>query len=112
MVNTDADSVTVLDPASRASLAEIALGPTPAVDDAGRYEPPVKPRALAILPNDQKVYVAAQTGNQGFVLEARTRAVLTSIPGIARSHSRTDVSCAGSESSRSIRSSVGVSPTS
>ena len=52
VVNPDADSVTVIDPATRTALAEIALGPTPTVDAAGRFEPPVKPRALAILPND------------------------------------------------------------
>jgi len=79
VVNTDADSVTVIDPSTRASLAEIALGPAPAVDGNGRYEPALKPRALAILPDGSKVYVAAQTANKVFVLDARTRSVLTSI---------------------------------
>jgi YVTN family beta-propeller protein len=37
VANPDADSVTVIDPATRAVLAEIALGPTPAVDGNGRY---------------------------------------------------------------------------
>src|SRR5205807_1991129 len=63
VVNPDADSVTVIDPATRAVAVEIALGPAPTVDGAGRFEPPVKPRALAILPNDSKVYVAGQTAN-------------------------------------------------
>ncbi|HEY2745157.1 MAG TPA: hypothetical protein VGL86_11060 [Polyangia bacterium] len=80
VVNTDADSVTVIDPATRAKLSEIALGPTPTVDANGRYEPPVKPRALAILPNDEKVYVAAQTADKVFVIDAKSRSVLTSIP--------------------------------
>src|SRR4051794_18978197 len=80
VANPDADSVTVIDPATRAVLAEIALGPIPTVDAAGRYEPAVKPRALAILPNDDKVYVAGQTANAVFVVDAKARRVLTSIP--------------------------------
>src|SRR3954467_11817360 len=80
VVNPDADSVTVIDPATRAVAAEIALGPTPSVDGAGRFEPPIKPRALAILPNDSKVYVAGQTANAIFVVDAKTQAVVTSIP--------------------------------
>jgi len=80
VVNPDADSVTVIDPSTRTVSAEIALGPTPTVDGAGRYEPPVKPRALAILPNDSKVYVAGQTANAIFVVDAKTHAVVTSIP--------------------------------
>ena len=63
VVNPDADSVTVIDPSTRTVSAEIALGPTPTVDGAGRYEPPVKPRALAILPNDSKVYVAEEVAD-------------------------------------------------
>jgi YVTN family beta-propeller protein len=80
VVNPDADTVTVIDPATRAALTEIALGATPAVDGAGRFEPAVKPRALAILPGDQKVYVAGQTANAIFVVDVTTRRVLTSIP--------------------------------
>ena len=79
VVNTDADSVTAIDPSTRATLAEVALGDTPTVDANGRYEPPVKPRALAILPDDSKVYVAAQTANKVFVLDAKSRSVVTSI---------------------------------
>jgi YVTN family beta-propeller protein len=80
VVNPDADSVTVIDPATRAVVAEVPLGPTPTVAADGRYEPPVKPRALAILPDDSKVYVAAQTANAIFVVDARSRRVLGSIP--------------------------------
>ncbi|MCU1283344.1 MAG: Surface antigen [bacterium] len=80
VANPDADSVTAIDATTRAVLAEITLGPTPAVDSGGRYEPAVKPRALAILPGDDKVYVAGQTANAIFVVDAKTRRVLTSIP--------------------------------
>src|SRR4051812_9441537 len=61
VVNPDADSVTVIDPATRAVVAEVALGPAPKIDATGRFEPAIKPRALAILPDGSKVYVAAQT---------------------------------------------------
>src|SRR5438067_3488628 len=80
VANPDADSVTVIDPSTRAVLAEIALGPTPTVDGAGRYEPAVKPRALAILSDDAKVYVAGQTANAIFVIDAAARRVVASIP--------------------------------
>lgn len=80
VVNPDADSVTVIDPARRAVIAEVPLGPTPTVDDDGRYEPPVKPRALAILPNDEKVYVAGQSADAVFVIDARTYRVTARIP--------------------------------
>ncbi len=80
VVNPDADSVTVIDPAARATLAEIALGPTPTVDGNGRYEPGIKPRALAILPGDAKVYVAAQTANAIYVVSTKSRSVTATIP--------------------------------
>src|SRR3954463_8407608 len=73
VVNPDADSVTVIDPATRAVIAEVALGATPAVDGSGRHEPAMKPRALAILPGDKKVYVAAQTANAIIVIDALSR---------------------------------------
>ena len=81
VVNPDADSVSVLDPASRQLLAEVPLGPPPGVDPAtGRYEPSVAPRALAILPGDRKVYVAGQAANRVLVIDTATRAVVGSIP--------------------------------
>ncbi len=81
VVNPDADSVSVIDPSTRALVAEIALGSAPpAVDPTTqRYEPSVKPRALAILPGDKKVYVAGQTANQVYVVDAMQRRVVTSI---------------------------------
>ena len=81
VVNPDADSVSVIDPATRALVAEIALGAAPPAVDATtqRYEPSVKPRALAILPNDKKVYVAGQTANAVLVVDAIKRQVMTSI---------------------------------
>ncbi|MDB4968654.1 MAG: Surface antigen [Myxococcales bacterium] len=80
VVNPDADSVTVIDPATRAVVAEVALGPPPAVAANGRFEPAIKPRALAILPSGDKVYVAAQTANQICIIDARKHTVLGSLP--------------------------------
>src|SRR5206468_524712 len=54
-------------------------GPAPALAANGRFEPAVKPRALAILPSDDKVYVAGQTADAVFVVDARTRRVRGSI---------------------------------
>jgi YVTN family beta-propeller protein len=80
VVTPDADSVSVIDPRTRALVAEVALGAAPpAVDAAGRYEPGVKPRALALSPDDKKVYVAGQTANALFVVDAVRHTVLGSI---------------------------------
>lgn len=80
VVNQDADSVSVIDVGTRSVAAEITLGPTPTVDATTmRYEPRVKPRALAILPGDKKVYVAAQAAGKVFVLDAASRAVSSTI---------------------------------
>jgi YVTN family beta-propeller protein len=82
VVSPDADSVSAIDPAARAVTAEILLGKAPpAVDGTTmRYEPAVKPRALAILPGDKKVYVAGQTANAVFVVDAVGHSLLKSIP--------------------------------
>jgi YVTN family beta-propeller protein len=78
VVNPDADSVSVVDTASRAAV-EVALAPAPVVAADGRFTPAVKPRALAILPGDAKIYVAGQSANRVFVVDAKARRVLTSI---------------------------------
>jgi YVTN family beta-propeller protein len=81
VVNPDADSVSVIDPAARSLVREIPLGSAPPAIDptTQRYEPAVKPRALAILA-DKKVYVAGQTANRIFVIDAAQMSVVTSIP--------------------------------
>ena len=77
VVNPDADSVSVLDTRARALLAEIPLAASrPAVDPVTRrYEPAVKPRALAISPDERSVYVAAQVAGYLLVIDAATRTV-------------------------------------
>ncbi len=80
VVNQDADSVSVIDPVKRTLVAEIALGSAPPSVDptTQRFDPKVLPRALAIWQN-QKVYVAGQSANQVFVLDAVKHTVLSKI---------------------------------
>jgi YVTN family beta-propeller protein len=83
VVNQDADSVSLIDLHARARVTEVPLTPAPPApsnDAAMRYEPQAKPRALALLPGDTKLYVAGQTANRVFVIDTKTRAVTTSIP--------------------------------
>ncbi|APR84848.1 Surface antigen [Minicystis rosea] len=79
VVNQDADSVSVIDVKGRSLLAEIPLGPAPAVDPATkRFDPAIAPRSLAIV-DEKKVYVAGQMSNRVYVIDAEKRAVLKSI---------------------------------
>jgi YVTN family beta-propeller protein len=82
VVNPDSDSVSLIDTAARALVAEVPLGSAPPAADpmTGRYEPAVKPRALAILPGDAKVYVAGETSGRVYVIDAATHAVRANLP--------------------------------
>jgi YVTN family beta-propeller protein len=80
VVNPDSDSVSLLDPVARTLVAEILLGDAPpTVDAAGRYEPAYKPRALALTPDDRKLYVAAQAANVVVVIDTAQRRVLARV---------------------------------
>ena len=81
VVNQDADSVSVIDTEARAVIAEILLGEAPpAVDPASsRFDPKVLPRALTLV-NEKKVYVAGQSANRVFVIDAEKHIVTGSIP--------------------------------
>lgn len=80
VVNPDADSVSLIDVSARTLLAEVALAPPPARDPiTNRFDPSVRPRALALLPGDGKLYVAGQSANRVFVVDTGSRAVLRSI---------------------------------
>lgn len=81
VVNQDADSVSVIDTETRAVIAEILLGEAPpAVDPvSSRFDPKVLPRALTLV-NEKKVYVAGQSANRVFVIDAEKRVVTGSIP--------------------------------
>src|SRR5262249_19544250 len=57
VVNADADSVSVIDTATRKVL-EIPLAPAPPkVDALGHYTPAIMPRALALSPGARLLYV-------------------------------------------------------
>lgn len=81
VVNQDGDSVSVIDTASRALVAEIPLGGAPpAVDPAtDRFDPAVMPRSIAIV-DGKKVYVAGQASNKVYVIDAEKREVTATIP--------------------------------
>lgn len=76
VVNADADSVSVIDTASRAAVAEILLAPAhPAVDARGAYTPAVMPRALALAPDGATLYVTGQRAGALFAIDLATRRV-------------------------------------
>jgi YVTN family beta-propeller protein len=79
VVNADSDSISLVDPKARTLVAEVALGPPPMVDGQMRFDPNIAPRALAISPDDAKVYVAGQRANAVFVVDAKSRAVVGNI---------------------------------
>ena len=77
VVHPDADSVTVLDLATRAIVHEVLLAAKPvAVDSAGRYEPAVAPRALALDSTGGTLYVTGERSGRLYALDASSGAVL------------------------------------
>jgi YVTN family beta-propeller protein len=81
IVDQDSDAVSVIDTGTGALVDEIPLAAAPpAVDPAtGRFEPAVLPRALALV-GDAKVYVAGESANAVYVIDAATHAVAATIP--------------------------------
>jgi YVTN family beta-propeller protein len=76
VVNADADSVSVIDAASRALTAEILLAPArPAPDARGAYTPAVMPRALALAPDGATLYVTGERAGAVFAIDLATRQV-------------------------------------
>jgi YVTN family beta-propeller protein len=76
VVNADADSVSVIDTASRALGTEILLAAAhPAIDAAGAFTPAVMPRALALAPDGKTLYVTGQRAGALFAIELATRQV-------------------------------------
>jgi YVTN family beta-propeller protein len=77
VVHPDADSVSVLDVATRSILHEVLLAAKPvAVDSAGRYTPAVGPRALALDSTGHTLYVTGQRSGHLYVLDASSGAML------------------------------------
>ncbi len=81
VVNTESDSISQLDIASRSLKHEILLAARPpAVDPVTqRYDPTVRPRAIALIDSLNKAYVAGQAANQVFVVNTQTDALITTI---------------------------------
>jgi YVTN family beta-propeller protein len=80
VVNTESDSISEIDLGTRSLKREIALSAhPPQVDATGRYEPAIRPRALAVVDTMQKIYVAGQAANRVLVLSLPSGAVTTSI---------------------------------
>lgn len=80
VVNADADSVTVVDATARRVLREIPLGAAPPVADAsGRYTPRVGPRALALSPGADLLYVTGQRSGDVSVIDLAAERVVARV---------------------------------
>ncbi len=82
VVNPESDSISEIDVGSRSLKREILLGrQTPAIDPTTcRYEPAVRPRAIALVDALAKVYVAGQSANAVYVVDTKAGQVITTIP--------------------------------
>jgi cytochrome c peroxidase len=81
VVHPDADSVSVLDVATRGIVHEIPLAPTATgstLAGAGRYEPSVGPRALATDSVASTLYVTGQWSGRLFAIDVASGAVARS----------------------------------
>ena len=81
VVNPESDSISQIDVGSQTLKQEVLLGATtPTVDPvSGRYEPAVRPRALALIDSLNRVYVAAQAANAVYDVST-TQLTITKIP--------------------------------
>jgi YVTN family beta-propeller protein len=81
VVNTESDSISQIDLPTRSLKREILLAPVaPSVSSStGRFDPAIRPRALALVEPKAKIYVAGQAANRIIVVSLTTGAVTTSI---------------------------------
>lgn len=82
VVNAESDSLTQIDVATRTRAREVLLGAAPPAVDSRtlRFEPNVRPRALALVDSLGRAYVAGQSANRVYVVDTAAGAVTTSIP--------------------------------
>jgi DNA-binding beta-propeller fold protein YncE len=74
VVHPDADSVSVVDLASRKIVHELLLAAAaPALDEAGRYTPAVGPRALALDSTGRTLYVTGQWSGRVYAIDVASR---------------------------------------
>jgi YVTN family beta-propeller protein len=81
VVNPESDSISQIDLASRSLKQEILLAAQPPSVDAltGRFDPAIRPRAIALVGTQSKAYVAGQAANRVFVVDTGTGALAGSI---------------------------------
>jgi DNA-binding beta-propeller fold protein YncE len=76
VVNPDADSVSIVELASRKIVHELLLAPTaPAADELGHYAPAVGPRALALDSTGRTLYVTGQWSGQLYAIDVASGTV-------------------------------------
>ena len=75
--NADADSISVIDTASRSVTATIALGPTPTVV-AGAYTPAIMPRTLALSLDGATLYATGERSGMLYAIDLASQ-VQTSV---------------------------------
>jgi len=81
VVNPDADSVSVVDLATRSLSKEILLAPAhpAATADGGAYIPKVMPRTLALSPDGRTLYVAGQRSGALHVIDTASGEVTRTV---------------------------------
>ena len=81
VVNPEADSVSVIDTASRQLVTEILLAPAaPAPDSAsGAFTPAVMPRAAALAPDGKTLYVTGERSGSVHVVDVASAKVTAAI---------------------------------
>jgi YVTN family beta-propeller protein len=108
VVNPDADSIGVLDAATRSIENEILLGDALPNVDAGsgsRFEPAVMPRALALNSAGTRLYATGERSGRLYAVDATSASVLSSVAvcsepvGVLVSHddSMVFVACSGDD---------------
>ncbi|MHB8419686.1 MAG: c-type cytochrome [Myxococcales bacterium] len=82
VVNPESDSLSQIDVASLVLKREVLLAPRPPAQqpDGGRYDPAVRPRALALVDALGKAYVAGQAADAVFVVDTASGQVTASVP--------------------------------
>jgi DNA-binding beta-propeller fold protein YncE len=80
VVHPDADSVSILDRATRAISHEVLLGgKAPALDMTKRFDPAVSPRALALDSRGSTLFVTGQRSGRLYALDATTGSIKGSV---------------------------------
>lgn len=101
VVNPDADSVSVIDAATRALRMELHLAVSPVMASDGSFTPSVMPRSLALAPDGVTLYVTGQRDGRVYAvvlvptgLTVRSSAVVCSEPvGVVAARDAIYVAC-------------------